>query len=202
MLPGQRAAYTARRILSRASSRTHPARSRGSADHKPQPAHGIIPYRLLQREPSRNANRWRVAAAVWIGLIFFSSTTTAGQWSEKAYEFLGSISSTYLKTDVTSSDVVHFLAEKSVHVFLFMVLAILLGKAIRSARCKFATILLIGSAVGSCSELLQQLFPGRDPTLRDVAINVAATAIGALICWFLFRSKRGAREDVSSTIPG
>jgi VanZ family protein len=134
----------------------------------------------------------RLATAFWIGLTFFSSTTVAAQWSEQAYKFFGSISSAYLKTDFVSSGMVHFLAEKSVHVFLCIVLAILLWNSIPVARRKFTSILFVGCCVGLCSELLQRLFPGRDPALRDAGIDVAATIAGALISWFLFRSKREA----------
>ena len=112
------------------------------------------------------------------------------------------MSGTYLKMDLASSDTVHFMAEKSVHVFLFVVLAILLWNAIPNVRRKFTSILLIGFAVGSCSELLQQFFPGRDPELRDVGIDVAATATGAIISWFLFRSKRESTRQMISAISG
>jgi VanZ family protein len=139
--------------------------------------------------PATRLTQWRVATALWIGLIFFSCTTVAGQWSEHAYIFLKSVSNAYLKADVAASDLVHFLAEKSVHVVLFFVLAILLWKAIPDRRLKVTSILLIGFAVGSSSELLQRLFPGRDPSLRDIAIDVGASATGCLVCWLLLNSR-------------
>jgi VanZ family protein len=140
--------------------------------------------------PCNQTNRWRIAAGLWIALIFLSCTSGAGQWSEHTYDVLGSIFARYLRADVASSTLVHFLAEKGVHVFLFVVLAILLWNAIQGAHYKFTSILLVGTVVGSCSELLQRLFPERDPSLRDVGINVAATALGALISSFLFKWKR------------
>jgi VanZ family protein len=94
------------------------------------------------------------------------------------------------QAEIASSNIVHFLAEKGFHVFLFVVLAVLLWNAVPSARGNPSLILFIGSVLGSCSEWLQRFQPQRDPSLRDVCINVAATAFGAVMSLLLFRPRR------------
>lgn len=125
-------------------------------------------------------NAWAWAALAWVGVIFFSSSSLAGQSSEEAFSALSRIL-TQLQPGTTSYNVVHLLADKSVHIGLFAVLAVLLWGALRNTSKKIAWILLIGAFVGTCSELLQNFFPGRDPAIRDVFINIAGTAVG-LIC--------------------
>jgi VanZ family protein len=78
----------------------------------------------------------------------------------------------------------HVLADKSVHVGLFFILALLSWNSVmRPARIRFAIVLGIGLLVGSTSEFLQRFFPGRDPSFSDVLINFGSAAIGALLVW-------------------
>lgn len=113
-------------------------------------------------------------------MIFFSSTSTAGKWCEEGYRYLSAMLFNDLSTG-SSSQWLHFLAEKGVHVTLFAVLGMLLWKALPASDKKFFWIVLIGAAVGSSSETLQRFFPDRDPSIRDVCINLGATALGAAI---------------------
>lgn len=124
-------------------------------------------------------NAWAWASTAWIGVIFFSSSSLAGQSSEKAFSALSQLL-THLQPGTSSYDVVHLLADKSVHVGLFAVFAVLLWGALVSANRKIGWILLIGAFIGSCSELLQSFFPGRDPAVRDVFINIGGTALGLI----------------------
>lgn len=130
--------------------------------------------------------RWAVAAVAWLALIFFSSTSIAGERSERAYEW---VAITLLRHPPHhgGEDWLHFLAAKSVHLTLFTVFAILLWNALPALRWKFALIISIGLATGICSELLQRLFPDRDPAVRDVLINLGATILGATIMWLRTR---------------
>lgn len=123
-------------------------------------------------------NAWVWAVVAWIGVIFFSSTTVAGRSSEEAFGALSRLFLTHLQPGTSSYDIVHLLADKSVHVGLFFVLAVLLWRALPSAPGRVIAILIVGAVIGSCSELLQMLFPGRDPAFRDVLINIGGTALG------------------------
>jgi VanZ family protein len=122
-------------------------------------------------------NGWIVALIAWLGVIFFSSTSLASQWCEEAFRFVSAILFGHLRPD-SSYGLIHLLADKGVHVSLFLVLAVLLWKILPNGQWKIAYVLLVGALVGSASEFLQSFFPGRDPALRDVLINVAGTAFG------------------------
>lgn len=125
---------------------------------------------------SKLSTSWTSITIVWIAVIFFSSTSTAARWSEFAYSTL------FRSTDRGGSGTLHFIAEKSVHVTLFLILAILLWRIIPDASWKIAVILLSGLSIGFCSELLQAFYPHRDPTLRDLLINVGGTMAGVVVC--------------------
>jgi VanZ family protein len=138
-------------------------------------------------------NLWTAPALGWIGLIFLSSTSAAGQWSEKAFQLLSRLLFSHvMRAGDSVYRFTHLVADKGFHVFLFAVLGVLLWNAVPKGQRKTISILIAGATVGSTSEFLQSLFPGRDPATRDVLINIAGTALGiALITWFSdWRRKR------------
>ncbi len=140
---------------------------------------------------------WLVAALAWIGVIFFSSTTLASEWCETAFTKLSALLFGSIHSG-NSYNFIHLLADKSVHLTLFIILAALLWRALPSAPRKWAIILLAGLFVGSCSEFLQRFFPGRDPAIRDVVINLSGTGLGLLLCLKLARRPadlKSGKED-------
>lgn len=140
-------------------------------------------------------NAWVWATIVWLGLIFFSSTTLAGQSSEEAFSFLSSLFMGHWQRGSASYDIIHLLADKSVHVALFFVFAVLLWHALPRSPRKIVFILILGAVVGSCSELLQMAFPGRDPAIRDVLINTGATALGIAFSVAVDRLRAGRVQN-------
>lgn len=147
------------------------------------------------------ANPWWIAVAAWLGVIAFSSTSMAGQGSEQAFFSLSSVLFRYLHPSYTEYLTIHFLADKGVHVTLFAVLGILLWQAIPSWRWNAAIILAAGAVVGSFSEFLQSFFPGRDPAIRDVLINIGGTALGLVICFVISRLRRHRHPQQTSAGP-
>jgi VanZ family protein len=139
-------------------------------------------------------NGWTLALIVWIGLIFLSSTAFAAQWCEDAFRFLSAVMFGNLLRDNSSYGLIHLLADKSVHVTLFLVFALLLWRVLPNTAWRIPAILVSGALVGSASEVLQRFFPGRDPALRDVAINICSTAIGTALCvtWVKYNSRSDA----------
>lgn len=127
-------------------------------------------------------SNWVWAAFAWIGVIFFSSTALASKWAEGSFSFLADTLLAHLQRNSNSYGLVHFLADKGFHVSLFCVLAVLLWQALRHSEKKVWLILMTGAIIGSCSELLQRLFPGRDPAVRDVLINIGGTLVGIVFC--------------------
>jgi VanZ family protein len=154
----------------------------------------------LNTHAQRLANPWWFAVAAWLGLIAFSSTSAAGESSERAFSSLSAILLRYFHVSDRVYWLFHFIADKGVHVTLFAVLAILLWQAIPQGRGKSVVILLAGGLVGSGSELLQRFFPDRDPAIRDVIINLGGTAFGLMLCWAVSRwqSRHTAREMTST----
>ncbi|MGH9620452.1 MAG: VanZ family protein, partial [Bryobacteraceae bacterium] len=144
------------------------------------------------------ANPWWIAVAAWLGVIAFSSTSMAGQGSQEAFVSLSSILFRYLHPSYTEYLIIHFLADKGVHVALFAVLGILLWQAIPAWRWKPVVILVVGAFVGSCSEFLQSFFPGRHAEIRDVLINVGGTALGLGICFAISRLRRHRRQHTAA----
>lgn len=130
---------------------------------------------------SAGVNVWPLAALAWIGTIFFSSTSIAAELCERAFTAVAAFLFGSLRPDEQSYGLIHLIADKGFHVFLFVVLAILLWKAIPPGKWKTPAVLLFGAFVGSCSEFLQRFFPGRDPAIRDVLINASGVALGVIV---------------------
>ena len=125
--------------------------------------------------------KWRIAVAAWIGVIFFSSTNLAQQWAEAFWQLLSAQSS----VSHPQHSIFYLLLDKGFHVSMFFVLALLLCRTLPESRRQDFAVIICGSVVGSCSEFLQRFFPGRDPALRDVFINISGTVLG-LIAWRIF----------------
>jgi VanZ family protein len=141
--------------------------------------------RHLNNLNASRINPWLPATLGWAAIIFLSSTTTAGVWSEEAFRWLsGLFLGRVMQAGNSAYGFIHLLADKGFHVALFLVLAVLLWKIVPPGPWKIARVLIVGGIVGSASEFLQSFFPGRDPAIRDVLINVAGTAVGiALVTW-------------------
>ncbi len=119
-----------------------------------------------------------ILLVLWVGTIFLSSTSAARVCDGLFHYGYGVLVGT---SNPVVYERVHFIAEKGVHVLLFAALGMLLWKLVPETGWKAVLVLLLGSFVGVCSELLQRFFPRRDPTLRDVLINMAGTALGIML---------------------
>lgn len=114
----------------------------------------------------------------WLSLIAFSSTSWAGHWADSAFETVIGKPFHLRSWEPENRSLIHFVAEKNVHLFLFAILGALLYWIFGSMERRTSLVLGIGSAIGIGSELLQMFFPKRDPSLRDVLINVTGIALG------------------------
>jgi VanZ family protein len=114
-----------------------------------------------------------------LGLIAFTSTSLAGEASENFFHFLMALLFGQVRSRRLPG-VVHFTAEKSVHFVLFFVLATLLLKTMPRLKWRTLSILSLTLLMGIVSELLQFLFPGRDPSIRDVLIDFCGSISGIL----------------------
>ena len=126
---------------------------------------------------------WLAATGVWITLILFSSTSLASKYCERAFAWIyGSTVGKHFASN-EALDLLHFIAEKGLHLTLFFVLGILLWQVFTAPRWRrLAEVVIVGLIVGTASELLQRFFPDRDPAIRDVLINVVGAFLGAVAC--------------------
>ena len=125
--------------------------------------------------------RSRVTIAAWVVVILFSSTSLAGRLSDHAFISVATVFPDPLQHNHSAVSDLYVIAEKSFHLLLFSTLGFLLWKVISDLSRKFTLILFVGLVIGSLSEAVQLFFPDRDPTLRDVLIDVVGTAMGALL---------------------
>lgn len=130
-------------------------------------------------EPARLIHRGRlVVCNILVGLIFFSSTKTAGDASEAAYRFYKSLLGI---SGGNEHSFLHLLADKSVHVLLFFALGVWVWHTPNVARAKRLWIaVVVCLLVGSTSEILQ-VFTSRDPSIADVILNLASGMLGAAL---------------------
>ena len=137
---------------------------------------------ILSHRYRRRYAVWTAILGIWLGVIFFSSTSIAGKTSDRAFsQFFAAYLHRFDKHDMYHQYHIHFLAEKNVHVMMFVVLAMLLWRMLPDTPGKVGIVFLSGVFIGCCSEVAQCFFPGRDPAVRDVLLNMAGTGIGTVI---------------------
>jgi VanZ family protein len=128
----------------------------------------------------RRRSAWMLLCCLWVCLVLFSSTSLAGQWADFAFHAIIGSSGSAMNDHFTG--VLHLIADKGFHVFMFAVLALLLSQVFEArTRSTAASVLVIAGVVGISSEVLQAFFPDRDPAIRDVLINFSGALLGVLI---------------------
>ena len=152
----------------------------------------------------RRANWFGLAAAGWIGVVCFSSSSMAGRWCDRAFAaiyrdavYLNVAGNRGLLRSV--HPIVHLLAEKSVHLGLFFIFATLFWKSTADTPKKAPLILVFGLLLGVLAEFLQRFAPGRDPAGRDVAIDFAGAALGVVLCLALGRPRPGTPRPIGTS---
>ncbi|HVX68026.1 MAG TPA: VanZ family protein [Bryobacteraceae bacterium] len=123
---------------------------------------------------------WLIASSLWAGVIFYSSTSSAERLCDRALNgLIALLSPSSQFNDGVPPD--YFWEKKAIHVALFFTLAFLLSRtSAYTTRLAPGHIVLLGAAIGTASELLQLLFPSREPAVRDTLINTAAVCAGVL----------------------
>ncbi len=121
-----------------------------------------------------------------LGLIAFMSTSIAGDTCDRTFH---SVMAFFFKGRSRGPvfGMLHFVAEKGLHFCLFLALALLLWQVLPPARWRVPFILAVALFAGASSEWLQNFFPRRDPTLRDVAIDFSGAVCGLLLRYILDR---------------
>jgi VanZ family protein len=137
---------------------------------------------VLTSVQSRKGTALGGALLAWVAIIFFSSTSLAGKVSDSALaRFVVAHIRPYDIYDLYHRCHVLFLAEKNVHLTMFIVLSLLVWRILPDMPRKPGIVFLCGTLIGCCSEVAQCFFPGRDPAVRDVMINALGAGIGTVI---------------------
>jgi len=132
------------------------------------------------KENNGSTRLWMAASGAWIMVILFSSTSLASDYCERAFAWLygSTVEKSFSSQEVYA--LLHVFADKGLHLALFFVLGILLWGVFTASGWRRVTYIVgLGLIVGTASEILQAFFPGRDPAVRDVLINMVGTLIGA-----------------------
>lgn len=123
-----------------------------------------------------SARNW-LSIVLVLGFIFLSSSGAAGTAADflfkDLYRIIVGLPEAGHRFLYRSS---YLLAEKTLHVAMFMALSCLLSRS-------FSTGITLTAAaiVGIFSEYLQAFFPNRDPELADCVINMAGAIAGVVL---------------------
>ena len=118
----------------------------------------------------------RTVLALWVGLIFFSSTDVAGRWLTDFY------SGVFASSGVSGSTETQFLAQKLFHVLMFVGLSCLLSSVTTGQKGR--QILMCGAwcfTIGILSEGMQIFFSTRAPGLLDVMLNGCSGTLSSFL---------------------
>jgi VanZ family protein len=124
---------------------------------------------------------------IWLGVIFVGSTDLMS--AEHTSRFLVPILR-WLKPSMAPETIqsILFTVRKCAHVTEYAILALLLWRALRSGstlRAKMSMLVaavLLGCAVfAACDEFHQSFVKSRNPSVRDVLLDIVGALIGLLI---------------------
>jgi VanZ family protein len=131
-------------------------------------------------------------AVMWVFSTHFFTATRTGQWVIPLLHWL------FPAESVTALEKMHYGIRKLGHVFDFIVLSLLLVRALRRGRAGWrfnwaASAWAIAACYAMLDEFHQAFVPGRSPSVHDVLLDSAAAALGQLIFWlYCKRRDRGA----------
>lgn len=114
---------------------------------------------------------------VWIGWIFFSSTSIAGRWAIQLYDAWSAHSG-------LGEGIAMLLFQKAYHVFLFAVLGWLIASAPSPRPPLLSRTIVWAFVTGALSEALQLAFEGRGPSFADALLNGLS---GSAAAWVWLR---------------
>lgn len=106
------------------------------------------------------ASRW-LPVLLWMGVIFFGSSQS--------------------NLPAPPDHVLNFILKKIGHVVVYAILALLLLRATKGSKRPALYAIAIAALYAASDEFHQSFVPGREATLRDVGIDVAASALALFL---------------------
>ena len=130
---------------------------------------------------------------LWMVLIFTLSHQPAGVSGGISSEIVRQVFEAIVRIVPVEFDTLHTLFRKSAHFFAYLVLGLLLVKALLRNGVAFRRAMLWAFALSvlyAASDEFHQLFiPGRSGEVRDVLIDSTGAATGLLGYWFSAKLK-------------
>jgi VanZ like family len=127
-------------------------------------------------------------AVMWLFSTHYFTATRTEQWIIPILHWL------FPGKSIIALKMMHYGIRKLGHVFNFIVLSLLLVRAIRRGRAGWqfnwaASAWAMAACYAMLDELHQAFVPGRSPSARDVLLDSTAAALGQVIFW-LYRRRR------------
>lgn len=159
----------------------------------------------LARNLSRRTLAWGAALLLWVGFVWGHSLVGGAASSAESGRVVALLRPLFEATGVTDLDLMTFVVRKCAHFSEYAVLGGIartfwtrvsreLGSRASSSRHRVLLAGLVLTALVPCLDETIQLFvPGRSGSPRDVAIDLAGVATGALLTCLFHRARTRER---------
>lgn len=156
---------------------------------------------------------FRIAAVLWMAMIFFFSSQSASESSQTSSPFVRMFLSLFHAEYESLSpeeqfelgENVSFMVRKTAHFSIYTILGVLLYAAVSTTqpgpKLKAPLSFLIGALYAVSDEIHQSFVPGRSCELRDMTIDSVGVLLGVLICAgiaSLIRMRKEKRDRLSA----
>lgn len=155
----------------------------------------------LARNLSRRTLAWGAALLLWVGFVWGHSLVGGAASSAESGRVVTLLRPLFEATGVTDLDLMTLAVRKCAHFSEYAVLGGIartfwtrvsreLGSRASSSRRRvFLAGLVLTTLVPCLDETIQLFVPGRSGSPRDVAIDLAGAATGALLTWLFHRAR-------------
>ena len=164
----------------------------------------------LARNLSRRTLAWGAALLLWVGFVWGHSLVGGAASSAESGRVVALLRPLFEATGVTDLDLMTFVVRKCAHFSEYAVLGGIartfwtrvsreLGSRASLSRHRVLLAGLVLTAlvflllIPSIDETIQLFVPGRSGSPRDVAIDLAGVATGALLTWLFHRARTRER---------
>ena len=146
--------------------------------------------------------RWAVFVLLWICFIWGHSLIQGPESSQESGLVYQLTAPLFRAVGIADMDTATFLIRKAAHFSEYAVLGLGIRNLTRAIgagqRSLFFASWVLGCLVPVCDETIQLFVPGRSGCVRDVCIDLAGFAVGALLTHLYQKRRRREGESGSS----
>lgn len=130
-----------------------------------------------------------VATLLWMAFIFWNSLQSGTKSAAASGRFVTLVEQALAALGLfIRRDLLSLLIRKGAHFFEYFILGLLSRNLfVGMPRRKWLAVLLFCLTTAFADELIQNLAPGRGPSLLDVGIDEAGAALSLIFSWLLRR---------------